>query len=263
MLSKPVTIYQMDVLFGNAEENLTKINGIAKDIKEENTLLVVPELCLTGYSKSEIERSAFGDGNEEYIRKLSDICADYSLQIYGSIAEKDGGKYYNTAVFVDSSGLIAKYRKSHLFGPMGEKDLFSLGQNVVSLTYQEISFGLSICYDLRFPSMYQTLASKGAEVMLISAEWPITRVNHWSALLRARAIENQAFVIGVNRVGTDGSYIYGGYSAIFSPYGDPLIEISNSKEGSQFTMIDLSLVEEFRQKFDVREDRSKEMDLTQ
>ena len=146
---------------------------------------------------------------------------------------------------------------------MGEKDLFSLGQNVVSLTYQEISFGLSICYDLRFPSMYQTLASKGAEVMLISAEWPITRVNHWSALLRARAIENQAFVIGVNRVGTDGSYIYGGYSAIFSPYGDPLIEISNSKEGSQFTMIDLSLVEEFRQKFDVREDRSKEMDLTQ
>ena len=253
----------MDVLFGKAEENLAKISEIAKVIKEENTLLVLPELCLTGYSKSEIERSAFGDGNEEYLKKLSNICAEYSLQIYGSIAERDEGKFYNTGVFIDSSGLIAKYRKSHLFGPMGEKDLFSLGQNVVSMTYQEIHFGLSICYDLRFPSMYQTLASKGAKVLLIVAEWPITRVNHWSALLRARAIENQAFVIGVNRVGTDGSYNYGGHSAVISPYGDPLIEITNSNEGTQFTTLDLGLVEEFRQKFDVREDRSKEVDLTQ
>lgn len=246
----------MAVEYGKSEINFAKIEEflVSQEIAT-GTLLVLPELFLTGYDKGEIVKTAFTNEDSQTVSKLISIAAQYSISIYGSIAEKIGENYSNTAVFITKEGLKESYQKIHLFGPMGEKDLFNQGTAIKTLNQDGNIFGLSICYDLRFPMMYQSMMDANAGIILVVAEWPITRVNHWNALLRARAIENQAYVIGVNRVGSDPDYTYGGQSAIYSPYGDVICEIANSDEGYVSCEIDLELISKFRLQFDVREDR--------
>jgi len=251
-----VVLFQMEVEYGNSKLNFAKIEKFLNSHAiKMGSLLVLPELFLTGYNKIEIEKTAFEDEASPIVNKLISIAMKYEIAIYGSIAEKVGDSYSNTAVFVTKDGLIERYRKIHLFGPMGEKALFNQGTSIKTINQEGNIFGLSICYDLRFPMMYQKMMNSNVGIILVIAEWPITRVNHWSALLRARAIENQAYVIGVNRVGSDPEYTYGGHSAIYSPYGDTVCEIANSKENYVTCEIDLSLISKFRSQFDVRKDR--------
>ncbi|MHA2276443.1 MAG: nitrilase-related carbon-nitrogen hydrolase, partial [Candidatus Kariarchaeaceae archaeon] len=215
----------MSVEFGDSETNFEKITSLLSSRTiNPKSLIVLPELFLTGYDKSEIEKTAFVDENSETIVKLLNLSKKYNISIYGSIAEKVNSGYCNTAIFISPEGLKEKYRKIHLFGPMGEKELFEQGKVITTVQEGDNTYGLSICYDLRFPMMYQSMMDKDTGIILVVAEWPITRVNHWSSLLQARAIENQAYVIGVNRVGSDPDYTYGGHSAIYSPYGDVLCE---------------------------------------
>lgn len=251
----------MDVEFGNSSMNFSKIEKFLNSLKEIelNSLLILPELFLTGYNRSEIEKTAFENEKSMSLSKLISMADQYNIAIFGSIAEKFNDNYYNTAVFITKEGIKGKYQKIHLFGPMGEKNLFNSGSNVETVTHQSITFGLSICYDLRFPLMYQKMMDDDTEIVLVVAEWPIARVNHWSALLKARAIENQSFVIGLNRVGNDPEYTYGGHSAVISPYGDIVCEIANSDEGFTKCEINLELVKKFRSQFDVRRDRSNKI----
>jgi predicted amidohydrolase len=246
----------MSVEFGDSDANFQKISSYlsSNDIKA-GSLFVLPELFLTGYNKSEIAKTAFVDENSETIIKLLKLAQKYKISIYGSIAEKVDIGYSNTAVFISPEGLQGKYRKIHLFGPMGEKKLFHQGNTITTIQDGDNTFGLSICYDLRFPMMYQTMMNKDTGIILVVAEWPITRVNHWSSLLRARAIENQAYVIGVNRVGSDPDYTYGGHSAVYSPYGDTVCEIPHDREDVAKCTIDLEQISKFRNQFDVRQDR--------
>ncbi len=251
-----VTLFQMNVEFGNSKGNLQKITDFLESHQvKKNSFVILPELFLTGYHKEEIRKTAFEDSSSTMIIRLHELAKQFQIYLYGSIAEKVGNDYCNTAVLVTPDGLKETYRKIHLFGPMGEKELFKQGSQIKTTKINDTVFGLSICYDLRFPMMYQQMMSKNAGVILIVAEWPITRVNHWSALLKARAIENQAYVIGVNRVGDDPDYTYGGHSAIYSPYGDVDCEIPNSEEGFIECEIDLKLIDRFRNQFDVRLDR--------
>lgn len=251
-----VLLYQMDVLFGKPDDNFLKLERQLDNESEiENTLVLVPELFLTGYSKQALEQTAFIEDTGEVIDRLISICDKHKIYLYGSIAEFDGVAYYNTGVLVSSSGIVSKYRKSHLFGPMGEKSLFSNGVDISTGIINKVKFGLSICYDLRFPVMYQMLADLDIDVLLIVAEWPNTRVNHWTALLKARSIENQMFVVGLNRVGSDPDYIYGGNSAVYSPFGEFVGGILHEEEASLFLDLNLDEISEFRDKFDVREDR--------
>ncbi|MHA2170328.1 MAG: nitrilase-related carbon-nitrogen hydrolase [Candidatus Kariarchaeaceae archaeon] len=253
-----IFLYQMDVEFGDPEKNFKKIDQVLADADlQKGTLAVLPELFLTGYHKESIDASAVELPTGEALDRLIQLARKQGIGIFGSIAEVENDKYYNTAVLVTKDGLVGKYRKSHLFGPMGEKNLFAPGRSVATLKFQNISFGLSICYDLRFPALYQAHAEQGVDIILVVAEWPITRVNHWSALLRARAIENQVFVIGVNRVGTDPDYEYGGHSGVYTPFGDFAFGIENANSGTIAGTIDLDLIKEFRQKFDIREDKWK------
>ncbi|MCE7735985.1 MAG: carbon-nitrogen family hydrolase [Candidatus Heimdallarchaeota archaeon] len=256
-MSTHIILYQMDVVFGNSSMNFSKIEKFLNSLKkiELNSLLILPELFLTGYDRSEIEKTAFENEESMSLSKLISIANQYNIAIFGSIAEKFNDNYYNTAVFITKEGIKGNYQKIHLFGPMGEKSLFNSGSDIKTVIHQGITFGLSICYDLRFPLMYQKMMDEGAEIILVVAEWPIARVNHWTALLKARAIENQSFVIGLNRVGDDPDYTYGGHSAVISPYGDVVCEIANSAEGYAKCEIDLDLVKKFRSQFDVRQDR--------
>ncbi len=247
-----VTLLQTDVVFGKPEVNFSNIEVKLEGIGGE--LVVLPELFLTGYHPESIHQSAFSGGKGGALDWITRLSLKEGIAIYGSIAELDDGKYYNTGILVNKGTLVSKYRKSHLFGPMGEKDIFAHGRDIVTTELQGHKLGLSICYDLRFPEIYQRLASRNSEILLVSAEWPNTRISHWVALARARAIENQIFVIAVNRVGTDPEYTYGGNSVIFDPYGEAICRLSD-KEETCTKEIDLSVVQRFKSQFDVRSDK--------
>lgn len=251
-----VILYQMDIDFGDPESNLQKIREMLELVQPQpNTLLVVPELFLTGYHPESIEQTGEELGSGHYSSKIKKIVADHDINFYGSIAAKFGEKIYNTAILVDKSGILTSYKKSHLFGPMGEKDLFDAGRDVITYQLGDYHLGFSICYDLRFPGLYQEQANRGVEISLICAEWPITRVDHWRSLTKARAIEHQQFVIAVNRVGKDPDYTYGGHSVVFSPTGKQIAGMDHAEEAIVETKIDLQSIKEFRNLFDVREDK--------
>lgn len=258
-----IFLYQSSVIFGDPENNHQNLVQMLKNQdmdKLRDTLVMVPELYLTGYHGSSIKEYAIGNENSPVMSWLTDLTRTYSCLFYGTVSEYDPveNKYYNTGVLISNGELLAKYRKSHLFGPMGEDMLFEKGNEIVSVK-QEIGnvsyhLGLSTCYDLRFPGLYQELRIKGVNILLIAAEWPITRINHWTTLLMSRAIETQSIIIAVNRTGTDPDYTYGGHSAIYDAYGNIVIEF-DEKEQYGFASVDLTSVIKFRNQFDVFEDR--------
>lgn len=249
-----VLLVQMDLDYTNPPSNLKKVKTILENYekKDKNTLVVLPELFLTGYHPESIKSVGNNLFQSEYISDLIEIAGLKNLTIYGSFPELENGDYFNTGVLLDGSRVKASYRKSHLFRPMDEDKLFSPGRSIV--VDDETKFGLSICYDLRFSELYLEQAKKGAKILIVVAEWPISRINHWLALLKARAIENQCFVIGVNRVGTD-LFEFGGHSTIFDPFGDIVGGFDHANEENGLFEIDLGKIDEFKNKFDTNEDR--------
>ena len=253
-----VILAQLNINFGLPSYNLKGFFQKLQDLKTIETLsdilIIAPELFLTGYSKEAIEAIAFSDKIPLELDEILTFSKKENCSFYFSTPEKEEGQFYNTGIFIEKGAIIAKYRKSHLFGPMGEKSLFNNGEEVIATKYTDQTIGLSICYDLRFPGLFQELSRKNSEIMLIVAEWPITRIEHWITLARARAIENQCYVIAVNRIGSDPDYMYGGNSLVIDPFGE--IEINlREKETLKFHTLDLSKVSKVRELFEVQRDR--------
>ena len=162
----------MHVEIGHVDNNLQKIEKMLKKWNPKtNTIIVLPELFLTSYDKISIEKTAFHDGNMDYVNKLKQIIEPYDIKLFGSISEKQGNEYFNTAILLNKDKVLAKYQKSHLFGPLGEKELFKPGNNIVVTSIDDVQTGLSICYDLRFPTLYQHQAEMGMEIGFVVAEW--------------------------------------------------------------------------------------------
>lgn len=178
-----------------------------------------------------------------------------SLKIHlaaGTLPEKERGRFYNTAFFFNDQGkMLGKYRKMHLFPPMGEDTFFTPGQDCPVFDTPLARVGICICYDLRFPSQFADLAAKGAEIILVPARFPHPRLDHWQILLRARAIENYLFVAGCNCIGTFNQQLFCGHSCIISPWGETLAE-AGAREGVVMAEIDLDMVEESRAFFQRR-----------
>jgi len=148
--------------------------------------------------------------------------------IVGSLPVDDDGIVFNTSYIIDSSGEVAgEYRKIHLFSLHGENRHFGRGKSSLVCATSIGRLGIMICYDLRFPELARRLALDGAEVLCVSALWPVTRIEHWSLFLRCRAVENQMFVVGCNGCGIEGKMQYGGASAIVSPTGGLLAQAGN------------------------------------
>ena len=175
--------------------------------------------------------------------------------IAGSLAIEEGGRYYNRFYFVKPDGEVVTYNKRHLFTFGGEDKTFTKGEERVIVSYQGIRFLLQICYDLRFPVWSRNTGDY--DVILYVANWPTPRVEAWKALLRARAIENQCYVAGVNRVGNDPSCEYCGGSAIIDPYGRTMAACEDNQECSVSAEIDMQQLEEFRLRFPVLNDEDQ------
>src|SRR6266581_7989818 len=169
-----------------------------------------------------------------FVPELQEIARKLSIAIVSGLSERDGASIYNSQVFVDQQGnIISKYRKTHLYAvaPVEEQTCFAPGNSFASFELGGLHFGFSICYDLRFPEMYRKLVTEhDVDAFVISSAWPFPRVEHFRTLAMARAIENQSYVIGSNRVGKDDDLWFCGSSAIIDPRGVVIAAASADRE---------------------------------
>ena len=174
----------------------------------------------------------------------------------GSFAELRGGSRYNTSVVIDADGaILATYRKQHLFGwEDGEPSVMTAGDSLTVLPTPLGATGLATCYDLRFPELYRRLVDSGAEVFLMASGWPSPRIEHWDVLTRARAIEDQAWVVACNSAGTHAGVEMGGHSVVVDPRGTVVAQAGTAEE-ILYAEIDPAAPREWRQAFPVLADR--------
>ena len=246
-----IGLAQINCEVGNLELNCSKFDKFASLAKNEGCeIILFPEMSDTGYVTSTFLKNAQpwpGIGFDA----ASKAASSNSINLICGISEKENDSIYNSiAAFNDSGELIAKYRKTHLFSPtpVSEDKYCTPGQEAVVVEIAGVRWGLSICYDLRFPELYRVLMLKGAQVLLNSSAWPATRSTHWENLTCARAIENQCFFVGVDRVGVDGKLTMNGQSRVLAPMGDIIAQASSDLEELLTTEINLELIDNFRSK---------------
>ncbi|EAX48013.1 Nitrilase/cyanide hydratase and apolipoprotein N-acyltransferase [Thermosinus carboxydivorans Nor1] len=252
-----VALLQMDIVLGDVEANRQKaLAMLEQGAKAGAKLFVLPELWTTGYVLDQLLKIGEPDGGPT-VKMLQQFAKDNGVEIVGgSIAEIRDGKVYNTIYVIDSAGeVVGKYSKIHLVPMMDEEKYLTPGdrQGLFDLSFGKA--GGIVCYDLRFTELTRALALKGAEVLFIPAEWPAIRGRHWLILSQARAIENQMFVVAVNRVGRDHNNTFFGHSLVVSPWGEVLAEGSETEEQVIIADIDLGMVPEIRRKVPVFADR--------
>lgn len=211
---------QLDTAWEDPQANYRTVeNMLAGTEIAPGSLLVLPEMFATGFSmKTATLAEERGGGTEEF---LQDLARRHRVTVIGGLACKGAGpKARNLALACNESGTeIACYSKMHPFSFAGETEHYEPGNEVVTFTWGDFTVGLFICYDLRFPEVFRSAVNSGADLLVVIACWPAVRDTHWRTLLRARAIENQAYVVGVNRCGTDPNLAYAGSSLIVDPRG--------------------------------------------
>jgi len=218
-----VAALQFNIKLGIVDKNLEQaIDGLRHVASEGARLAVLPEMWSAGYDYKRLSSHA-----AETPRILDDLCRlsdELNLVIVGSLPEKVGDNIYNTATVIDGGKIKGSYRKLHMFSTMGEDRFLSPGDKTLVVPTSVGRIGVAVCYDLRFPEMFRKLALEGAEIICIPAEWPYPRQEHWRTLLRARAIENQLFVVAANCCGQQGKLEFCGMSLVISARGEILAE---------------------------------------
>jgi predicted amidohydrolase len=221
-------------------------------------LVVLPELWVQGAFGFATFREDAEPLDGPVASELARAAKDLGTWVHGgSIAERgDDGLLYNTSLLFSPDGTLAAfYRKIHLFGfTGGETTVLSPGPDLVVADVDGFSAGLVTCYDLRFPELFRGLLSRGADAFLIPSGWPVARIAHWSLLARARAVENQSYVVAVNGVGVQGKITLGGRSVIVDPWGTVLAEGGTGEE-VLVADLDPALIAKTRAEFPVLADR--------
>ncbi len=250
-----VSLIQMDIKFGEKKTNLNKASlliekAFSQALPKIPHIICLPELFSTGYDLENVQKHAEHVPGGETTTFLQQIAKRLSAVVVASFIETERKNYYNTAVIIDETGvLIGKYRKIHLFPPMNEPEVFSIGgflQDNLSFKTKSGNLGLLICYDLRFPELSRRVTLGGkTDVLLYLAEFPRPKYEVWTRLLQARAIENQLFVCGVNRVGSDPKFQYFGRSVIYDPGGNIIIEGADREEVLT-AQLDPSMIDKIR-----------------
>jgi len=254
-----IALGQMDVVVGEVERNFAEVERLARAASADGAdLLLLPELWSTGYCLERAEELASTLDSGPAAR-FAEIAATHRIALCGSILTRlpEGG-IGNTALLIDREGRCqGRYSKIHLFGLMNEPDHLTPGRQPCRVEMQWGTLGLTICYDLRFPELFRAYALSGVDVILLVAQWPMPRLMHWQTLLRARAIENQCYVVACNRVGTSGTTTFFGHSTIIDPRGEILFEAGDAPVLHAETL-DRSRVVSTREHMPVLSDRRQE-----
>ncbi len=216
-----ITLVQANQIWEDKQANFGNYERLFLEIKNTD-IIVLPEMFHTGFSM-EVEKLAESMESSEGLIWLQKNAAQKNAAIYTSLIIEDQGKFFNRGVFVFPNGEIKMYDKRKRFAMAGEDLVFTEGKLETIVEYLEWKINLQICYDLRFPEIARNAIIDGQanyDLLLYVANWPERRIHHWKSLLTARAIENQSFVVGVNRVGEDGKgLIYSGDSLLIDPLG--------------------------------------------
>lgn len=244
-----ITILQRDIEWANPSVNINRADEVI-DRNPGSDIYVLPEMFSTGFCTNP-EGIAESD-NSETLQWLKRKAAAIDAAIAGSVAVTKDGKFYNRFYFVKPDGSVTHYDKKHLFTYGGEHKRFTAGNERVVVEFRGVRILLEICYDLRFPVWARNRGDY--DMIIYVASWPTPRVSAWSALLVARAIENQCYVAGVNRVGNDPACQYCGGSVVIDPYGKTIATCTDNIECESTATIDIEALQAFRAKFPVLND---------
>ena len=256
-----ISCIQMDMRLGAADENFAHAEALIREAvtRERPDVAVLPETWNTGFFPEDLAACADRDGARTRA-VFSALARELNVNIVcGSVANKRTEGFFNTAYVFDRAGeVIAEYDKTHLFTPSGEHESFLCGWHTCRFTLDGKSCGLIICYDIRFPELIRTMTLEGVDLLFAVAQWPEKRTMHLETLARARAIENQMFLVLCNSVGTAGETRCGGHSAVIDPWGEYL-----AKAGDREEIItgeaDFSVIEGIRSSINVFRDRRPEL----
>lgn len=252
---------QIDSVWESKAPNHAKVTALLDRAKPETgSLVVLGEMFASGFS---MNVAAIHDSETHETQTfLARTAAERGVFLLGGIVTKDAsGLGRNESVVYSPEGKeVARYCKLQPFTLGGEKANYVAGDDVCLFRWQEFTVASFICYDLRFPELFRRAAQRGANLITVIASWPDARVDHWLSLLKARAIENQAYVIGVNRCGNDPKLYHSGRSSIFD-YSGKLLADAGSEEGWIEADIDLASLNEYRKALpflaDIREDMTR------
>ncbi len=243
-------LVQLDIAEGEWEINARRaLNAAGRLAARGAEVIALPEMWTSFDPKRRAELAEFSEGA---LREFCRFSREAGVFLIFSQLERAAGESYNTAYVLSPAGKVsARYRKLHLFHRGGETAWFRPGKTLPPLIASPAGpFSLAICFDLRFPAIFSLLARRGARLLVIPAQWPAVRRDHWLSLLRARAIETQSFVAGVNRRGVKNGESYVGDSAVFGPWGERLLLLPGIRE-TGLLALDLAAVPRIRQDFPV------------
>lgn len=250
-----VSLAQMNITLGETKRNYAVMEKMLVEAARRGSHLVVfPELWPTGYTLERAREFAH-TLNAGLFNQLSSLTTQHKISMVGSVLEKRGLEVANSAAFFAPNGrMMGVYRKIHLFQLMDEHKWLQAGSSPLVMDLPWGRTALAICYDLRFPELFRRYAIEDAQMVIIPAEWPAARIDHWRVLLQARAIENQSYIIACNSAGQTGDTQFGGHSMVVDPWGKILIEASD--EPGLFTVeLELDRLTDIRKRIPVFEDR--------
>ncbi len=246
-------LVQYDISWENKKANFQKIEEMIDQEHRSCDLIILPEMFATGFTNNAKKFSESKDGvTSKWMLKLAEKT---NAVILGGIIAVANKHFYNRMLIVHPNGAIEHYDKHHLFSYSNETEYYTAGQQQMSIVLQNWKLRLSICYDMRFPEWLRN--DDGYDVLINIANWPVSRIRQWSTLLQARAIENQAFVLGVNRVGRDGNKLeYNGQSCAIN-FDGTYLKLLECVPAMAYVELDLNELKNYRKRFPFLNDKDQ------
>ena len=249
-----VAIIQTDLVWENPEENRRLLEAKINTISTEVDLIVLPEMFTSGFTMNPDAVAETMEGKT--IAWLKDITKAKQMAIMGSLVVSENNNFYNRMVCVEPSGTITTYDKRHTFTLAGEHNVYTAGTEKVLFNYKGWRICPLVCYDLRFPVWARNV--EDYDLLIYVANWPKVRIDAWDTLLKARAIENMTYCIGVNRVGLDGNnFEYSGHSAAYDVLGNRIDTLSENEEAIQIVTLEKNAIKKYREKLNFLNDRDQ------
>jgi len=247
-----IVIIQSDLIWENPTENRNIFSKKIESISEKVDLILLPEMFTSGFTMT--PENTFETMQGETIKWMLKIASEKDCAIGGSIVIKDNNTFFNRFVFAKPNGTVETYDKRHTFTLAGEDKIYQAGTEKLIIDYRGWRICPLICYDLRFPVWARNV--EDYDLLIYVANWPKPRINAWDALLKARAIENMSYCVGVNRIGTDNSnHEYTGHSAIYDGLGKQLTSFNDNEEGVMIISLKKSHLNDIRSKLKFLADR--------
>lgn len=242
----------------SAPDRIERVLGMLEETLPQADIAVLPELWISGAFDLPLAREVAAPLDFPVLERIRAMAKAADTWVHaGSYAERlPDGRTFNTAVLIGPDGaIVATYRKRHLFGfATGERTLITAGDALIVAETPLGHTGIATCYDLRFPEMFRDLVEAGAETFLVASGWPTPRIGHWDVLTRARAIEDQAWMVACNGVGSHADITLGGHSIVIDPQGNVVAEAGDD-ETVLFADVEPGRAREWREAFPVLDDR--------